>query len=266
NNVYQGTVDVTGRFYTAGIEHNVLAGWEYYGNFGKFNSIVADANPINIFNPQYNPIQSNNLQVNDFSVFNTDWNGVYFQDQITLFEKLHIMGGGRYDWAIQNNGFASGIGQSLADARAASTKISDARFSPRVGIVYHPWEWLSFYGNYVQSLGAANAARDAFGNTLKPQIGEQFEGGFKTSFFGGRLNSTVAYYHLTKQNLSVRVPGQLFSEAVGEARSQGVEVDVSGQITDGLSLILYMDSSRFASKNCDSFKMQLLPYIRLLVG
>ncbi|HNP52819.1 MAG TPA: TonB-dependent siderophore receptor, partial [Nitrosomonas nitrosa] len=252
NNVYQGTVDVTGRFYTAGIEHNVLAGWEYYGDFGKFKSIVADANPINIFNPQYNPIDSSNLQINDFAVFNKEWNGVYFQDQITLFDKLHIMGGGRYDWATQNNGFASGIDQSLADARAASTKVSDARFSPRAGIVYQPWEWLSFYGNYVQSLGAANNAIDAFGNTLKPQIGEQFEGGFKTSLFGGRLNSNVAYYHLTKQNLSVRVPGQLFSEAVGEARSQGVEVDVSGQITNGLNLILtyaYIDAKILEGDN-----------------
>jgi len=48
----------------------------------------------------------------------------------------------------------------------------------------------------------------------------------------------VAYYHLTKQNLAVRVPGQIFSVAIGEARSQGVEVDVSGQITNGLSLIM----------------------------
>ncbi|MBX3641427.1 MAG: TonB-dependent receptor, partial [Nitrosomonas sp.] len=99
-------------------------------------------------------------------------------------------------------------------------------------------EWLSFYGNYVQSLGSANTAFDINGNVLKPQIGEQFEGGFKTALFGGRLNSNVAYYYLTKQNLTQQVPGQPFSIAVGEARSQGVEVDVSGQIASGLNLIL----------------------------
>ena len=32
------------------------------------------------------------------------------------------------------------------------------------------------------------------------------------------------------------------------------------------SLILYMDSSRFANKICDESKVQLLPYIRLPVG
>lgn len=70
------------------------------------------------------------------------------------------------------------------------------------------------------------------------QTGEQFEGGFKTSFFDGKLNSNVAYYHLTKQNLAIRVPGQPFSVPIGEARSQGVEVDIAGEIAKGLSLIL----------------------------
>ena len=177
---------------------------------------------------------------------------MYFQDQITLFDKLHIMGGGRYDWATQNTGFAFGDGLSLSDAKAARSKVTDARFSPRAGIVYQPWEWLSFYGNYVQSLGNANSAIDAAGNTLRSQIGEQFEGGFKTSFFGGQLNSNVAYYHLTKKNLSVRVPGQPFSVAIGEARSQGVEVDISGQITQGLNLILtyaYTDTKILEGEN-----------------
>ncbi len=238
NDTYMGTVDVTGRFYTADIEHNVLAGWDYYGDFGKVKSIISDAGPINIFRPRYNNINLA-LQPNNFFIDQKiEWNGVYFQDQITLFDKLHLMGGGRYDLASNDLGTAFGADQSLADASAAVNKVNNSRFNPRAGIVYQPWEWLSFYGNYAQSLGAANAAFDAAGNTLEPQIGEQFEGGFKTSLFDGRLNSNVAYYHLTKKNLALQVPGQPFSVAIGEARSQGVEVDVSGQITNGLSLIL----------------------------
>lgn len=163
---------------------------------------------------------------------------MYFQDKITLFDKLHLMGGGRYDWATNAVGLAFGEDQSLTDAKAAVNKINNARFSPRAGVVYQPWEWLSFYGNYVQSLGTANTVFGANGSILKPQIGEQFEVGFKTSFFDGRLNSNVAYYHLTKQNLSFQVPGQPFSIAIGEARSQGVEVDISGQVARGLDVIL----------------------------
>lgn len=235
---FLGTVDVTGRFHTGGVEHNVLAGWDYYNSTSKVKSISLDASPINIFRPQYSNINLATSPDNFFIDQTNQWNGVYFQDQIKLFDKLYIMGGGRYDWASNELGTAFGADQSLADARAASTKVNNARFNPRAGIVYQPFEWLSFFGNYVQSLGSANTAFDASGSVLSPQTGEQFEGGFKTSFFDGKLNSNVAYYHLTKQNLAIRVPGQPFSVPIGEARSQGVEVDIAGEIARGLSLIL----------------------------
>jgi len=238
NNAYMGTVDVTGRFTTLGLAHRVLAGWEYYGDFTKVRSISSGAGSINIFDPQYTNADQSLQPYNFFLDQRTSWNSLFIQDQITLFDKLHIMGGGRYDWAISELGLAFGEDQSLASAGGALQTIHNRRFNPRAGIVYQAQEWLSLYGNYVQSLGAANTAFDASGNILKPQIGEQFEGGLKTSFFDGRLNQTLAFYHLTKQNVPVPVPGQPFFTPIGEARSQGIELDVSGRVTEGLSLIL----------------------------
>ncbi|MCA9483595.1 MAG: TonB-dependent siderophore receptor [Nitrospina sp.] len=235
---YQASVDVNGRFDTAGVEHNVLVGWDFYNDSAGVTSVTDTAGSINIFNPQYENVDRS-LQPYNFFISQTNrWNGVYFQDQITLFDKLHIMGGGRYDWALRNLGLAFGANQSLAAAEAASMDVYNERFSPRAGILFQPWEWLSLYGNWVKSLGSPNGSFDASGNILDPEIAEQYEGGFKTSFFNGRLNSTVAFYHLTKENVAVPVPGTAFSNAIGEARSQGVEVDVSGQVTDDLSLIL----------------------------
>ena len=238
NDTYMGTVDVSGRFTTFGVPHRVLAGWEYYGNFAQVRSINATAGSINIFTPQYSN-QNQSLQPYNFFIDQRmSWNSLFLQDQITLFDKLHIMGGGRYDWAISELGLAFGEDQSLSSAAGALQTIHNRRFNPRAGIVYEARQWLSLYGNYVQSLGASNTAFDASGNLLKPQVGEQFEGGVKTSFFDGRLNSTVAVYHLTKQNVPVPVPGQPFSTPVGEARSQGIEVDIAGRVTEALSLIL----------------------------
>lgn len=82
-----------------------------------------------------------------------------------------------------------------------------------------------------------NAGVSANGESFSPETGEQYEVGFKTELFDKRLNSTVAFYHLTKQNVLVPIPGTFFSKAIGEARSQGVEVDIAGQVTDALSLI-----------------------------
>ena len=238
NNTYMGTVDVSGRFTTVGLVHRVLAGWEYYGNFAEVRSISADAGAINIFTPQYTNVNQSLQPYNFFIDQRMSWNSIFLQDQITLFDKLHIMGGGRYDWAISELGLAFGKDQSLASAAGALQTTHNRRFNPRAGIVYQAREWLSVYGNYVQSLGAANSVFDASGKILKPQIGEQFEGGVKTSFFDGRLNSTLAVYHLSKQNVAVPVPGTPFSTPIGEARSQGIELDVAGQVTEALSLIL----------------------------
>jgi iron complex outermembrane recepter protein len=69
---------------------------------------------------------------------------VYFQDQITLWDKLHILGGGRYDWAQSSSG---NFTVSLGDVQ--ETTIRAEKFSPRVGLVYQPWPWLSLYGAMV---------------------------------------------------------------------------------------------------------------------
>lgn len=229
-----GTVDVTGRFMTWGVKHDVLVGWDNYNASQKTGNYFYGANPINIYNPQYNPIDTSQLTPNDFHDTRFEWNGVYFQDQITLFDKLHILGGGRYDWASSSTGAS---GQSAALATANMTSLHNERFNPRVGLLYQPWQWLSLYGNYVESLGAANTAVGVDGNILQPETAEQYEAGFKTSFFNERLTSNVAFFSLTKLNMAVPIAGSFYSESIGKARSQGVEIDIAGKVTDGLSLI-----------------------------
>lgn len=162
---------------------------------------------------------------------------MYFQDQITLWDKLHIMGGGRYDWTATARGRAATYAQ--ANALVDSVTINDDGFSPRVGVLYQPIHALGIYGNWTTSFGANNGL-SATGATFKPQIGEQFEAGIKTSLFDERFLATLAYYHLTKDNLltpdfSTADPND--SIAIGQQRSQGIEMDMTGQITDALSLI-----------------------------
>lgn len=250
-NTYFGTLDVTGKFSTWDVDHAVLMGMDHYSGDGFVASYFVPPSlfapdfpggaiqPINIYNPVYGQSGLNlaTRQKSQFIASETDTTGVYFQDQITLFDKLHILGGGRYDWVSLSSGNAFGTDQSVADAKANLQTINNERFSPRVGLLYQPWKWLSLYGNFVQSLGAANAAIGVNGNVLQPETAEQFEAGFKTEFFDKRLLSSVAFYQLTKQNMAVAMVGTPFSQAIGEARSQGVEVDITGRVTEGLSII-----------------------------
>jgi iron complex outermembrane receptor protein len=248
--------NLTGEFETFGVTHNVLVGADYLSaRWDKAHGIDGSpASTIDIFNPVYGRIDFNGLKTlaktapNFFYTKDEEWYGVYFQDQIKFFEdKVQILGGGRYDWATGSTGFS---GTSFANITESKTR--DERFSPRVGVLYHPWHWLSVYGNYTESLGSNNAGRSRTGQAFGPETATQYESGVKTEFFDGRLSASLAYYHLTKQNLLTPDPvSPQFSVAVGEARSQGIEFDLKGQATEAISLIgtyAYTDA-RIAKSN-----------------
>ncbi len=241
--LYQVFLDFTGKFQLWESEHTVLVGWDFLKDdrdepsFSNRAGQFADSVAVDLFDPQLGRIDVAAIQAQPPDAFFKNgqyWHGVYFQDQITLWDKLHILGGGRYDWAETSSGFSS---ISFDDAQEDTLR--DEKFSPRVGLVYHPWPWLSLYGNYVESLGTTGG-RSADGSPLPAQEGEQYEIGLKTEFFGGRLSSTLAFYHLTKTNLpaaDLSTPAPDDQIPNGEARSRGIELDISGQPTERLSLI-----------------------------
>jgi iron complex outermembrane receptor protein len=235
-------IDLTGKFKLWGTPNQVLAGMDYFWEQRDAQGYAKSRPPefyrpvVDVFNPVYGQVPLPTAKdFNSFSTLTQDWFGTYFQDQITLFDKLHIMGGGRYDWATRRSGSAA---TSLATAINNETEVNNDAFSPRVGVVYQPWQWIALYGNYVESFGGANTALASNGKPLDAETAQQYEVGFKTEFFNKKLLSTVAFYDLTKQNIATadRI-NPLFSVQTGEARNQGTEVDISGQVTDGLNLI-----------------------------
>ncbi|WP_427501293.1 TonB-dependent siderophore receptor [Methylomonas sp. MED-D] len=248
NETYTTNLDLTGKFDLMGVSHQTLIGVDYlravgsYEFYGNYQDPVPGLE-IDIYNPQYgidpayyaDALTTPSDGGANHYLFRDDWYGAYFQDQITLWDKVHILGGGRYDWARTG----LGIGNSASAADAALPSRRDEGFSPRVGLLYQPWPWASIYGNWTTSFGANNGIT-ATGATINPEIGEQFEAGFKTEFFDQRLSTTLAYYHLTKENLMTRdfnSPDPFASAAIGKARSQGIELDMAGRLTNEISII-----------------------------
>ncbi len=235
---YATNLDLTGRFDTWGAHHNILVGFDYYRLDEDSHGVCCPTVPaIDIFNPVYGVVDEAAISAatgeNFFFTSKEVWYGVYFQDQIALWDKLHILGGGRYDWTEAGTGFSE---TSLAEAQPQT--VDTDQFSPRVGLVYQPWPWLSLYGNYVESFGRNNGRPAPGEPPFSPEEGTQYEGGLKTEFWDGRLSSTLAFYHLTKTNVLTADPlNPRFQRAIGEARSQGIELDIAGRVTDRLNLI-----------------------------
>lgn len=246
---YGLNLDLIGKFNLWDSKHETLVGFDYY-HWDWDYTVMGDYNAgdpalaLDIFNPKYGVDKSffslDRLRTRPdtfVAIAEQYWYGAYFQDHITLFDKLHILGGGRYDWIGAGNHYAD-PGVLSFDGLNPQLHKSDA-FTPRVGILYQPLPWLSVYGSYTESF-AGNTASPWGSKDLPPENGVQYETGIKLESPDKKLTATFAYYHLTKNNMStpnLASADPYDSIAVGRARSEGVELDFSGQITDRLNVL-----------------------------
>lgn len=244
-------LDLVGKFDWGGMRHSLLIGVDYtravtdYHFFGNFN----DSNPalaINLFNPTYGIPSAlfaaargiTERPGQNFNVFHEQWTGLYVQDQITIAKKLHLLIGGRYDWASVARGRGATFDE--ASGKVEGVTRDDTRFNPRFGALFDLTPWLSIYGNHVTSFGANNGVSPNGAQPLPPQTGKQQEVGLKADFFDRRLIGTLAFYRLTRNNLStpdLASGDPLARILVGQQRSRGIEWDMTGHVTNAVSLI-----------------------------
>ncbi|ESA33718.1 hypothetical protein N836_20670 [Leptolyngbya sp. Heron Island J] len=239
SNTFEVQTNIVGEFSTGSIDHTLLTGFDFYrredkdglgrGNFFTFA-------PINIFNPVYGLTPRPDFSQEPI-FFDGDTNvnsyGFYVQDQIELADNLNLLAGIRYETFDQEV-----ISRpSLFSPVASETNTNGDAFSPRLGVVYQPIEPVSLFASYSRSF-IPNTARTVAGDIIDPEEGEQFEVGARTELLDGRFVASVAYFDITKQNVSTPDPNfSTFSIASGEQRSQGIEVDLIGELLPGWNLV-----------------------------
>ncbi|MEH2289217.1 TonB-dependent siderophore receptor [Nostoc sp.] len=224
---YNFQTEVTGKFATGSITHKSLIGLELNRNTGPYIVRSAELPSIDIFNPDYNTAIPTGLPIGFNTQFNTNSLGVYLQDQINLLDNLKLLVGGRFDFTDQKN----------KDVLAGtSTSQSDQAFSPRVGVVYQPIPPISLYASYSRSF-VLNIGTSIDGSTFDPERGTQYEVGIKADL-SDKVSATLAAYHITKSNVLTTDPNNSnFSILTGEQRSQGIELNVAGEILPGWKII-----------------------------
>lgn len=230
---YTFQTNLIGDFKTGDINHTLLAGVDYIRRDSRTaNRLNRTPSDLDLFNPVYGglvkPSQSALTPFTD-NLVTSDSYGVYLQDQIGITDKFKLLASVRYDTISQNNN--NFLNPALNDNSTASA------LNPRVGLVYQITPALSLYGSYSQSF-RPNTDRTTTGQVLDPQRGKGYEFGVKSELLDGKLLATLAYFDITKQNVPVPDPNDpLASLASGEQRSQGIEVDVSGELSPGWKVI-----------------------------
>ena len=223
---YFGQIDFIGKFNTGSILHQLVFGFDGNRNVQIYNPTGLSVPALDVFNPNYN-IPKPLTTLYNYSNFGTIQSyGFYLQDQISFQDNLKLLIGGRFDWISQK----SGIDQP---------EQNDNAFSPRIGLVYQPSKSVSLYASYSQSFNP-NQGLNGDGSQFEPTKGTQYEAGIKADFLENRLSTTLAVYQITKTNITTDDPNNddpNYLIQIGEQRSQGIELDITGEILPGWKAI-----------------------------
>ena len=156
---------------------------------------------------------------------------LYVQDQIEILPQLQVIAGVRYD------SFEVDFQQKNGPRDHLKTK--DDLIAPRFGVIYKPFEAISFYASYskafVPRAGDQLSSLNVTVEALKPEKFTTLEAGVKWDIRPD-LALTGAVYQLDRTNvLNTIVGGQ--SVLTKGQRTEGIEVGLAGQLTSNWSVM-----------------------------
>lgn len=232
---YSLQTSTEGKFATGKLDHQVLLGLDLNLTEDNLNDLIRldEETPLelDLFNPVYGTSPRpdfDTLPLISDRETETRRLGIFAQDRVAFGKKFFFLAGLRYDTVEQ-----------IVTDNLEQTEVSDTNDSvvPRVGVVYKPIKPVSLYASYSQSF-APNPETTSDGEALDPEEGEGFEFGVKSEFLKGKLFTTLAYFNIDKENVASEDPDDPFSSvATGKQSSQGIELDVTGEIMSGWNLI-----------------------------
>ncbi len=220
--------EVNGNFDFGGFEHRLIVGVDSdkFVN-DQFALRVKGSQYINIYNPVYGAYTLPTPTANTDRVETQESIGIFVQDQISVTDKLDIRIGARYDDYKQE------LKNRLADTKSDQ---DEQRLSPQFGAVYKLSDITSLYAAYGENFRPLSGT-DANGDGFDPNQSTSMEAGVKFASYDGTWVGTVAVFKVEQDNLLVVDDPTAFTyAAIGEAESQGIEVDINGQVAEGLSL------------------------------
>ena len=245
--------DLHGSFLTGAIKHNFDIGLEVSSEKNENASYTVttlsgtacpapltgfDCTPV--YNPNPNDPWTGTVTRGLVSETDTDSLGVYAFDSISFGEKLIVNLGLRWD-------------DYSVDALNASGTVAAPVYTPvssswdfvnyQVGLVYKPTPNTSLYASYATSStpptisagdqnGGGGAGTGNLATTLlDPEETDSFEIGAKANLFNDRLAVSGALFKTVRKNAQILIEPGVYEQA-GEAEVQGLELGVSGNVTD----------------------------------
>jgi iron complex outermembrane receptor protein len=232
--------EVVGEFSLGSTQHQLLVGADDLENRAFYIGLAGapPPAPIDVFNPVYPGYEVFTTAPSFSGLQGSSGNGFYAQDLITFSPRWKALIAARYDDSQRYSGAFPGQPDDFGEV----SKNSFSRVSPRAGLVFQPSGSDSLYASFSTSFAPALFIKLRDPSSFKPELGKQFEVGWKRDWFEGRLTSTLAAFDIRKRNVAqfdpTNEPDEDFEVQIGEFHSRGVELDASGELFPGLRATL----------------------------
>lgn len=232
-----------GQLKTGSIKHQLLFGADYTNsrdslslNNGKIESDYNKFGTVNTARPEIVKLITRINRTNN----NTFIKSAFVYDNIQLQEKLLLTLGARYTWYTNEKETTNAKGV------VKTNNYNQKALSPRAALTYLVNPATSIFFLYDQSFVPQSYQRAIVDPVSKeitgtaaidPQKGKDMELGIKRNWFNSRLYTTLNGFHTLKSNVPVTdLINAGFVTPAGQVTSNGIEVDVIGNITDQLSI------------------------------
>jgi len=254
-NDYTSQVNLTGKFKTGSIGHQILVGTELDKVVNVTNGYSIGGKNISTY--IYDKI--NTIDLNKYTqrmdiptavdtarttapVYRL---GTYAQDLVSLSDKFKVLAGIRWSW---QQTYQTNIQYLLKQTSGNGVAITryDQAFSPKLAFIYQPINTTSLYVSYSNNFMVNTGTDVNTGQGLKPSLVDQYEAGVKNELFNGKIIANLSVYRIINSNLAVVAPfkadGSINSDNTikqlnGQTTSDGFDVDITGHISKNFYFI-----------------------------
>lgn len=168
-------------------------------------------------------------KINNVWGWETKQNGAYISSRWSLSEPLTLLLGTRlssWDYKEWN------LGEEDRGYKHSSV------FTPYAGLVYDLNNSLSIYASYTEVFKPQDN-KDRNDSLLDPEEGINIEAGIKGEFFDGRLNSSLALFHVKKENVAkvdIMIGDEWRYQGLEGVKVKGFEIELNGELFTGLNV------------------------------
>jgi len=259
---YQKAVDVTlqGPFELLGQTHELIVGYNYLEYENKHREYAGPDQAINYFtwdNLTPKPGKDELTPSIKYDIFNRQ-SGYFLAGRFNFTDDLHLIVGAR----ASNYRFDYSLGIiDSTDAPYTYGMKEHGVVTPYAGLVYDLTPEQSVYVSYTDIFKPQSNV-DVTGKPLDPEVGKNYEMGWKGEYLNGRLNANVAAYIVKRDNFAEQTtqsaPGGGFaSRPIDGAETKGVDLELSGEVLPGWNLYTGYSHSRTEDANGNRMTSQL---------